>query len=551
MAKIAALAFGRLNPPSRAHEQVLVKTISEQQGDKMLFLSHSQDSKSNPLSYEQKVYYCTKAFSHMVNVVESEAKTMYQVLENLYKEGYTDIIYVCGSDRVAEAERLKQYNGKPTKAGIILFDFNSIKIVKAGDDRVNEDDIPLELVSASMMRQFVVDNDLESFMANCPSKLSQQDRKNMFNDVKVGLGLTEEFDSYTEEFKLVDDDYIGSLNSLIEAKGDNSVFKRHRDQATTSFADAYALLGSELKAAGADEDTMNQFNTAVQNIESITNSFDNVILSKLTKKLKLHNIKLSPVEFISTFNPNENDLKKFMSEPKFVTKGDGITDLSQFKFSDTFLKNLKTYRGGKSGSSANVNTGDYEFLISALFKGGKFADVGDASIDGKTIEVKHAEQRAVYGTGGSSNSAKSSDLVNRFSAFIDQFILTNQTTKNKQSLTRNAAKTIDVQQSDVISSAIEEICSLPLVQESNYKNELLSLRKKKEFKLVEMFDIIFKIIATNYQKDFDYLAIAYRDLIITIPKDSIIEYLLSDKVTLSFDDNRASGRTFKFMQRKL
>lgn len=205
MAKIAALAFGRLNPPSRAHEQVLVRTISEQQGDKMLFLSHSQDSKSNPLSYEQKVYYCTKAFSHMVTVVESEAKTMYQVLENLYNEGYTDIIYVCGSDRVAEAERFKQYNGKPTKAGTILFDFNSIEIVKAGDDRINEDDVPLELVSASMMRQFVVDDDLESFMANCPSKLSQQDREKMFEDVKVGLKLLESLDENVLDEDSLDD----------------------------------------------------------------------------------------------------------------------------------------------------------------------------------------------------------------------------------------------------------------------------------------------------------------------------------------------------------
>ena len=50
----AAVAFGRMNPPTIAHE-LLVKTINKQSADPYVYLSHSSDPKKNPLSYDKKV----------------------------------------------------------------------------------------------------------------------------------------------------------------------------------------------------------------------------------------------------------------------------------------------------------------------------------------------------------------------------------------------------------------------------------------------------------------------------------------------------------------
>lgn len=50
------VAFGRLNPPTLGHHKLVDTMASLAKGEKArLYLSHTQDKKKNPLSYEQKV----------------------------------------------------------------------------------------------------------------------------------------------------------------------------------------------------------------------------------------------------------------------------------------------------------------------------------------------------------------------------------------------------------------------------------------------------------------------------------------------------------------
>lgn len=206
--KAVSVAFGRLNPPTIAHE-MLINTISQQDAEPRLYLSHSVDKKKNPLSYDLKREWCIKAFGDLVNIPKSEDKNMFEVLSSLYKEGYTDVFYVCGSDRVVDAERLKDYNGKETKSGKILFDFNSFEIVKAGDDRLTEDDIQLSRVSASMQREFAKQGDLASFIEGCPSQLTEEECEELFDDVRAGMGLNDQLN----EAELLEgqDDIVGTV----------------------------------------------------------------------------------------------------------------------------------------------------------------------------------------------------------------------------------------------------------------------------------------------------------------------------------------------------
>ena len=52
-------AFGRMNPPTIGHEKLAMKVASEAKKRRAMphiFLSHSQDKKKNPLTYNQKIF---------------------------------------------------------------------------------------------------------------------------------------------------------------------------------------------------------------------------------------------------------------------------------------------------------------------------------------------------------------------------------------------------------------------------------------------------------------------------------------------------------------
>ena len=198
--KTAVVAFGRFNPPTVGHKK-LVQLVATQamkhNADPLIFLSHSCDKKKNPLPYDKKLNYCKEAFPE-VNIVDSEAKTLVNVLEELNSD-YTDVIYVCGSDRLqgdySTDKVLLAYNNKPDKSGKINYAYNSINFVSAGNRSEDSEDT-LETVSASKARELAKNNDFASFEAIVP--FETQRAKELFNDVRTGLGLeliTEDLES--------------------------------------------------------------------------------------------------------------------------------------------------------------------------------------------------------------------------------------------------------------------------------------------------------------------------------------------------------------------
>ena len=132
----AVFAFGRFNPPTIGHQKLLQKilTTAQQAGGKgFLFLSHKQNNKTDPLSYEEKQKYIQQFYPNLV-IGDPTVKTIIQALQKIQAEGRTKIIMVAGSDRVQEFEKLlNQYNGKPDKAGNDLYEFDNIDVVSAGE----------------------------------------------------------------------------------------------------------------------------------------------------------------------------------------------------------------------------------------------------------------------------------------------------------------------------------------------------------------------------------------------------------------------------------
>ena len=191
--KVAVISFGRINPPTNGHEKLINKLLStakSNRGNPFLFLSHTQDSKKNPLSSKQKEKYIKLGIpgisKHIVN--DSNIRTIFDALNYLIKLGYNNVILVVGSDRVKEFDSLvKKYIKHPDPSKSVNLD--SFSVISAGDR--DPDSEGISGISASKMREFVKQNNFNAFKDGVPSKLSDKYSKEMFNDLKKSMRIME------------------------------------------------------------------------------------------------------------------------------------------------------------------------------------------------------------------------------------------------------------------------------------------------------------------------------------------------------------------------
>lgn len=203
--------FGRLNPPTVGHEKLVdkVKQVAKRlNAEPHVFLSHSQNSKKDPLNYNQKFKYARQAFGDIVT--KSNARTVIQIMQELEKMNHKDVVMIVGSDRVQEFRTLlNKYNGKD-------FNFNSIKVVSAGERDPDAEGV--SGMSASKMRAAVSAGDQASFMKGVPSKLPKQSAARMYSDLRSAMNITEDFNDFDWELwaETVDIDNIPD-EELLEA----------------------------------------------------------------------------------------------------------------------------------------------------------------------------------------------------------------------------------------------------------------------------------------------------------------------------------------------
>ena len=179
------LTFGRMNPPTVGHEKLVNKLISVASKEKatpMVFLSHSQDKKKNPLEHKDKVRFAKIAFGNVVQ--NSPARTLIDILKSLEGKFKTATVVV-GDDRVKEfTELLNKYNGKD-------YNFDAIKVVSAGQRDPDAEGV--EGMSASKMRQAIIDKDAQQFKSGLPARLKASARE-VYDLLRHGMKLQEELE---------------------------------------------------------------------------------------------------------------------------------------------------------------------------------------------------------------------------------------------------------------------------------------------------------------------------------------------------------------------
>lgn len=184
--------FGRFNPPTVGHEKLIEKVHSVSKGAYRIYASQSSDAKKNPLSYTDKIKFMRKMFPrHARNIIaDTKIKTAFDALDSLYEQGYRQVTFVVGSDRVDEFEStLNKYNGeKRTDGGFYNFE-GGVQVVSAGERDPDADDV--SGMSASKMRAAAKDNNFELFAKGLPSGFREAQK--LFNAVRSGMGLKESY----------------------------------------------------------------------------------------------------------------------------------------------------------------------------------------------------------------------------------------------------------------------------------------------------------------------------------------------------------------------
>ena len=213
----AVFSFGRLNPPTTGHQKLLQKIIQiakQQAGYACLYVSHSQDSKKNPLTAKQKVAYIKKMFPKEARQIEIKEDTGIRnaidiaVALNGY---YENLVMVVGSDRVRDFKNLlNKYNGVDSTHGYYKYD--NIQIVSAGERDPDAEGIAG--MSASKMRAAAASGDYESFSLGLPTGFDGG--KGLFKDIRLGMNIKEQLKPFKpivemNSMELVREQYFQNL----------------------------------------------------------------------------------------------------------------------------------------------------------------------------------------------------------------------------------------------------------------------------------------------------------------------------------------------------
>jgi hypothetical protein len=216
------VAFGRFNPPTIGHQQLMDVAANAASGDEdgqyLIFPSRSQDKKKNPLDPDTKIGYMQRFYpTHAGNIVnDPNTKTIFDVLRMAHNDGYAGVRIVGGADRVKEFEKLSNnYNGQ-------LYQFDNIEVISAGER--DPDAKGVEGMSASRMRLAAAENDFKTFRSGLPPGVKRSEAKELFDILRGSMNVKESWDVWDIapklDFKSLRENYVNEkifqIGQLVE-----------------------------------------------------------------------------------------------------------------------------------------------------------------------------------------------------------------------------------------------------------------------------------------------------------------------------------------------
>jgi hypothetical protein len=184
--KVITIVLGRFNPPTIGHKKVFdtAKQVASG-GELRIYPSRQQNNTTDPLNPPQKIKYMRKMFPEFKKKIvnDSSLTTIFEVLRNIYEDGFKKVNIIVGADRVSEFERLANKHNNTEKD---IYKFTEIKVVSAGNrDPDSTDDITN--MSSAKLRKAAVSDDFAEFRAGIPRTMPQREVENLFHAVQRGL----------------------------------------------------------------------------------------------------------------------------------------------------------------------------------------------------------------------------------------------------------------------------------------------------------------------------------------------------------------------------
>lgn len=186
------VVFGRFNPPSKNHEQMLKFGLSrakENGYEFRIYPSRIQDAGTNPLNPSLKIQFMQNMYpDYSEYIVDSEnSKTIFDILQSLYNDGYQDVKIIVGSERLGEFQSLAHKgNGQE-------YEFNNIEVISSPGKDPDSDTSGTG--SSVALRTSVLDNNYNVFVSSLPNRMKENDKAELFTAVSksMQLGVNENF----------------------------------------------------------------------------------------------------------------------------------------------------------------------------------------------------------------------------------------------------------------------------------------------------------------------------------------------------------------------
>ena len=190
--KHGVLAYGRMNPPTKGHEQVINKVhelAKEHNAVHKVVLSHSHDTSKNPLPADVKVKHAKNAFPDThIEAATKEQPTILHHAAEMARQGVKHLHVVAGSDRVEEYHKLlHKYNDVAGKHG--HYKFKSIQVHSSGER--DPDAEGTSGISGTKMREHAAAGRKNKFHSGLPSSMSSEHKNALYHDLRQHMGINE------------------------------------------------------------------------------------------------------------------------------------------------------------------------------------------------------------------------------------------------------------------------------------------------------------------------------------------------------------------------
>lgn len=160
--KKIVFTFGRYNPPTVGHAELIMyaaKLAHKKGAEHRIYTSQSHDPSKNPLSPRQKMAFLRQIFPGVNFVNDPKMTTAFAICKKLTEEGYEDVTFVVGDDRVADFKtQLGKYVKPKTAKGFnpkIHYPFKHFEVVSSGARKKG--------ISGTDLRNAVRSGDFDTF----------------------------------------------------------------------------------------------------------------------------------------------------------------------------------------------------------------------------------------------------------------------------------------------------------------------------------------------------------------------------------------------------